>query len=173
MDPDLTTGDTIKVPVSLKLFFDINERYIPRINAMYNTGFLHYFFGEALDTDAVRATICSSLNNCAEEGIGDGAALDCPAQLAALPNIDVDGYFDGNSQGCRVLHNFLTRLNPQGHCAHISLTPLRDQLGLIKCQTSERLQVSDLFSAEEIVNFDEFAMRNGVDPVAGFKVIES
>ena len=92
---------------------------------------------------------------------------ECRDQLAALPIADGDDlYVDGNSQGCRNLHAFLAVQTPEQHCPHISLSPLEDPDGKIKCQETSRqnLQVSDLFADAEMKAFRDYTSSIGLDP---------
>ena len=80
-----------------------------------------------------------------------------------------EGYFDGNSQGCRLLHSVFAQGNPEAHCAHLAINATMDPLGIFKCQNSSSTPPSDLFTDEEFKLFDEFANLYDVDPAIGYK----
>ena len=50
------------------------------------------------------------------------------------------------------------------HCAHLSFKPMADPKGVVKCQESAQLQVSDLFSDDELANFETFVEEVGFEP---------
>ena len=50
------------------------------------------------------------------------------------------------------------------HCAHLSFKPMADPRGRVKCQVSEQLQVSDLFSDDELSKYATFVAESGFEP---------
>ncbi|GAX26791.1 hypothetical protein FisN_9Lh056 [Fistulifera solaris] len=91
---------------------------------------------------------------------------DCAAQLSALDQAGTNGRVDGNSVGCRILHAVLAEFRSV-HCPHISFEPLADFQNQIKCQTEGSLTVLDLFTAEDLEAYDEYAIARGLDPNMG------
>ena len=77
------------------------------------------------------------------------------------------GGIDGNSAGCRILHATLAALNPKMHCAHLSLVPMADPLGRVKCSRSSRINATDLFDEADMENFHNFKTAIGVDTTLG------
>ena len=123
--------------------------------------FLFRFFHELLDSDATRQYVCSVMN----ESCGLQAE-ECEMTLAALP-MTTNGYFDGNSQGCRALHAFLASTNLD-HSAHLSFEPKEDPNGEIKCQESKGVLPQELFDSEDFASYEEFQIAVGIDPSVGY-----
>lgn len=74
----------------------------------------------------------------------------CVQKLAALPIAEgSDVYFDGNSQGCRIVHAVLAQVNEK-HCAHLAFEPTADTDGKIKCQESLGYLRTDFFEESDI-----------------------
>lgn len=55
------------------------------------------------------------------------------------------------------------------HCAHVSLDPMEDPKGLIKCQETNFVSAREHISDEDWLFYVEEMERNGIDPVIGFK----
>ena len=76
--------------------------------------------------------------------------------MEALEKLDVTegelSYLNSDTQGCRALHAVFARTNPT-HCTHISLFPLEDENGKTKCQKSEALQPTALFTQDDLAQF--------------------
>ena len=84
---------------------------------------------------------------------------DCVDQLAELDITTGDNlYFDGYSQGCRALHAVFAESNTH-HCAHISFAPIQDADGKVKCQESSNIQVTELFTSDELLYIDEYCLQ--------------
>ena len=66
-------------------------------------------------------------------------------------------------KSCRKLHAEFAATNAH-HCAHLSFKPMADPTGKVKCQKSAQLQVSDLFSNDELAAFTTFAAEVGFEP---------
>ena len=70
-----------------------------------------------------------------------------------LPNNDSTGglltYIDGNSKGCRMLHNYFAKTNPD-HCPHISFEADEDVNGIVKCNQSKGTVLTDIFTEEQL-----------------------
>ena len=96
---------------------------------------------------------------------------ECIAALLDLPVLTPTNNFDGNDYGCRCLHTVLTIQN-EFHCPHISLIPLEDDEGQIKCYKSKQISEEDLFTPEELNLFDQVLERNGVDTSIGYLLRE-
>jgi hypothetical protein len=70
---------------------------------------------------------------------------------------------DGNSTGCRNLHASLAALNPELHCPHLSITPVLDNHGKVKCSQSADLSQEGFFADSDLALFEFVASRNGID----------
>ena len=55
----------------------------------------------------------------------------------------------------------------QKHCAHISFAPQTDSDGVIKCQESEGIKVTDVFSEQDLDAIDKFCKKNKIEDVCG------
>jgi len=93
----------------------------------------------------------------------------CIADLANLPLTEgPDLFLDTNTQGCRVLHTTLAFSRPEVHCPHISLTPLKDPQGQIKCQEpGNSFAIQDFFDETDLEWFDNYMRHRGIDPDMG------
>ena len=102
----------------------------------------------------------------------DGEPLaTCVENYMNLPSTQGDpAHFDGNSQGCRMVHVVLAGFSPSQHCPHVALTPTPDMTGSIKCQESKDEQPSSLFNAQDLELLERFQLAVGVDPETGFHV---
>ena len=79
----------------------------------------------------------------------------CLKKFNKLPAFDsANGYtyLDGNSKGCRNLHSSFAASNPD-HCPHVSFKADEDVNGFVKCNESEGMLPTDLFSLETIGKF--------------------
>jgi len=148
----------------IKLQFSFFERIISRANVFYYQNFLGYFFQEAV-SDVSRDAMCETANSVCS-GIID-PILNCPDELADL-EVLTEGYVDGNSQGCRLVHSVFAQENPEQHCAHIAINSTMDPSGKIKCQSSSFTSPSDFFTDEEFELIDEFANLYDIDPAIGY-----
>jgi len=154
MEEKLTKGDTFNTGSITKVFYSIPTNNIPVVH-IYLPPQSMIGLNEQLDTDEARALVCSILTNPTCEAAlgttsGDLSQTDCETELAKLALTEGDeGYIDSNTQGCRFLHAVLAETNGF-HCAHISLDPAEDPLGNIKCQVSEDILPTDLFTDVEI-----------------------
>jgi len=150
----------------VRLSFDYKERYISRVNVYYSPKFLELMFGDILSSENTRRYICQEVIGGVCSDIVD-ATDDCEGNLALLPGVEGPlSHFEGNSQGCRALHSVfaLTNLN---HCPHVSFSPMEDPNGKIKCQTSQLLDPSELFTEEDFAEYRDFANEVGIDPDLG------
>ncbi len=134
---------------------------VERINLFYS---IDKLFGEVLDTDGVRDYICNLMeSNCQQTfDLNNLTSSTCKTTYDSLP-IDVDGYLDGNTKGCRILHAAFASVN-ENHCPHLSFTPEKDYLGHVKCQESQGRVASDLFSPFELDKIDEQGYEAGFPP---------
>ena len=89
----------------------------------------------------------------------------CVRKLKKLPGFDSGAltYIDGNSIGCRVLHSVFARANPI-HCPHITFEGEADLNGKIKCEKSEQILLTDLFTLQQLGMFDFAATVLGLPP---------
>jgi hypothetical protein len=58
-------------------------------------------------------------------------------------------WIDGNSKGCRILHSYFAS-NNDVHCPHVSFEADADINGLVKCNDSEGVLPTDIFSQREL-----------------------
>lgn len=158
-------GTDYEVANMVKLYFDVKERYIPKINVFYTEDYVDLVFRRLFGTEEIRSHVCNVY-----EGITCSAFLDppvdCMAQLNALVQTGTDGRVDGNSIACRMLHSVLAE-ERNVHCPHISFEPLEDFQGRIKCQTEGTVTVYDLFTQGDLDAYAEYASGKGLDPDIG------
>lgn len=149
----------------VKLYFDVKERYIPKINVFYTETFVNFCFTFLYNTEELRAYICNVYEGSTCSAILNPPA-DCMGQLRSMDTISVDGRVDGNTVGCRLLHAVLATSRDQ-HCPHISFEPMEDVHGKIKCQTEGDLTIYDLFTQGDLDAFADYASGRGLDPEKG------
>lgn len=152
-----------------KLFFDLKENYIKRINIFFPADLIRIFLEVALNTDKARGFVCETIMgpSCSEILVNTTTMDDCLANLAALPGTEGDEYhFDGNSQSCRAVHSVFAATNSE-HCPHLSFSPLKDEFGSLVCQNSALLDPASLFRESDFATYTEFAERMGFDPEIG------
>ena len=170
MDPLTTRYDAdFNLAYMLKIFYDINENYVPRVNVYYTKTFLEFFFNILLNSDQTRDFICDIvLNNVCYGIVNDEDHTQCVSDLEELATATGKLFhIDGNSQGCRGLHSAFALINPTNHCAHVSLTPLEDPKDRIKCQRSDRVSPAELFTTADLDYFINFMIENDIDPLKG------
>lgn len=94
-------------------------------------------------------------------------ALDCTERMdGLLPGSTVSDVglttVDGNSTGCRHLHAALAAVRPETHCPHLSLIPMEDLDGKVKCNESANYDLRDFFSTEDFTLFRRTAEKGGL-----------
>lgn len=154
---------------STKIFYDLTSKKVSRINAYFPVPVFQYVFNEMLGSANTISFVCDVMAGPCASLLTDHNSATCAADLTALPGAEGDDlYIDGNSRGCRVLHAALASTNPEGHCAHVSLsTTDLDPNNENKCSVSAQTTVSSLFSGKDLDYFREFASKQGVDPDSG------
>lgn len=152
-----------------QLFYDFRQRYFTRINFYFTTNFLRLTFDDLLNSDPTRKYVCEDvMAGPCQSQLNITNVTSCEDTLKTLPTAQGGfNHIDGNSQGCRALHGFLASTNPTIHCAHMSFTPLVDPHGKIKCQTSQFVLPTDLFSETDIQALRSVAEKYNIDPDLG------
>ncbi|GFH56078.1 hypothetical protein CTEN210_12554 [Chaetoceros tenuissimus] len=84
-------------------------------------------------------------------------------ELPAFDSANGFTYLDGNSKGCRNLHSSFAASNPD-HCPHVSFKADEDVNGFVKCNESEGLLPTDLFSPAAIGMFGAAAGLLSLEP---------
>jgi len=181
-DPQVDTssiGKSADMILGYRLFFDVKEFEPPfaqskilvnKAGVYFPDAYLAELFGVGFVTDAMRQNICKIMrDSCApiwemnfEEAdrtipncVQEMAKLD-PAQTATFNAVNLEGYIDGNTSGCRTLHAAFAEKNPF-HCPHISFMPVADPAGGIKCQdetTANRVSPEDVFGTANLLFFE-------------------
>jgi len=136
----------------ITLHYTVNPSFkLLKINVFHSSEFNKLIF-ESFDADDHRDHICSIMaSNCTN--LNNTSSTECSTAYDKL-NMTDDGYLDGNTKGCRLLHASFVP-NNMDHCPHLSFTPLVDKMGLIKCQESKGRKNSDLFSQFEVTKIQE------------------
>ena len=91
-------------------------------------------------------------------------------ELPAFDSANGFTYLDGNSKGCRNLHSSYALTNPD-HCPHVSFKADEDVNGFVKCNESEGLLPTDLFSPATIGLFGYAANLLSLGP-DGYMVLD-
>ena len=96
----------------------------------------------------------------------------CMDIMANLPVTTDDHHIDGNSWSCRALHGAFA-LDNNHHCPHISFVPQEDEDGVIKCQESQKTNMTDYFTPEDFDKLEAFRAEHAhvVDLPYGFKTL--
>lgn len=151
-----------------KLYYDLEQGYISRINLYFPIGFITHTFVDLLDSNNTRQYMCDLLAGPCSDIILDHDNAACTADLAALPVFTDGGYVDGNGSGCRSLHAALSAINPEIHCAHLSLSVTDlDPNDKNKCSVSAQVPVDSLIGESDLAFYRQFAESHGVDPDSG------
>lgn len=172
-------GQSADLVLGYRLFFDVEEFDPPftqskilvnKVNVYIPDAYLVELFGAGFVTDAMRQNICEIMrDSCApiwemnfEEAdrtipncVQEMAKLD-PVESATFNAVNLGGYIDGNSSGCRILHSAFAEKNPF-HCPHISFMPVADPAGGIICQdetTANRVNPEELFGTANLLFFE-------------------
>lgn len=158
--------------VGAKLYFNPEEAYVTRAYFWFPSTVNDFFFHNLTNTDVYRGVMCDTMSNDCAFDIGDRSS--CIDRLAALPLTDGPDYFlDTNSQGCRVLHTTMALSRPEIHCPHISLAPMEDLDGKIKCQDpGAGFAIEDFFDSEDLEWLNKYVRRRGIDPDVGIVFCE-
>ena len=162
-----TTGssESFLVVSGSNLYFNVQTKKIDKVDLYYGPGFLEYFF-QTLQSPEANNLICETMGDTCGYNIGTKRA--CVNRLSnALPVLE-DGYFDGDSQGCRVLHTALAISNPDLHCPHINLKAEADSNGNTKCFESSNIDPDDLFDDDDYEIFNATCIKYGIDPDIGY-----
>ncbi|CAB9496630.1 Putative white-brown complex homolog protein 30 [Seminavis robusta] len=126
--------------------------------------------GGTVDDSIMRSHVCVAMEDyCPSvfEQNGFETPSDCTEALAPIPVVTrshqgIDT-IDGNSLGCRHVHSTLAKHDPSTHCPHMSLLPMEDPAGKVKCQDSYNFTYEEFFTPEDFALFDLVATRNGLD----------
>jgi len=165
-EPTTARPATFSSGIGAKVYLDYKERYITRGDIFFNDGFMEMLFGNILNTPQTRQHICSVMENQCS-GILDKSF--CLSELEALPALRDGIYIDNVSQGCRALHSVFAMTNPAGHCPHLAFPPgMVDPKGELKCQISEQIRNSDLFTEKDMERYRAYLRKQNIDPDIGF-----
>ncbi|CAB9511596.1 expressed unknown protein [Seminavis robusta] len=185
-------GGSYNATLITVLEMDPVENYITKVFYQYPDAFAQAIFDISLNDDRTRRYVCKTMrDSCpatwalnqevfAEVNVvmsktgndTDSDLLACMEALKGLPTLTDGVYADGNSQACRALHAQFAGTNNH-HCAHVSLVPQPDPNGVIKCQESKHIEVSDYFTEEDLQKYDAYvqASTNRVDYPSGFRLV--
>lgn len=156
-------GSCLEVVRGIALHYTVNPFLVIRVNVFYPSEFIEESFSN-LDSDDIRDYICDVMeSNCADTLKYNNftSSNDCKIAYDNLPaNLTSDGYLDGKTKGCRILHSAFAAKN-EHHCPHISFAPMEDEDGRIMCQESKERKVSDVFSRYELDTIAEQAYEMG------------
>lgn len=165
MNPETTEyASEFTIAMLTRVSYDSVNNYIPNINVFYNVGFLSFFFEKILTSKQTRKYLCERVLN----GSCNFSINDCEEELNELDTFTDGAYIDGNSYGCRALHGVFAETNPTNHCPHVSLDPMTDPNGNMKCYESYLIQPEKLFEEADFVMFENFETELGVDPKVGY-----
>jgi hypothetical protein len=171
MNPNLTNSNAeLEYAGMIKIFMSFQDIIIDRAHVFLTEDLLALFFYGFLDSDNTRNFVCGVREGVCADYIEEDPPMDCGSVLASLPTLTNEVYADGNSQGCRALHATFAETNPEKHCAHLSFLPQVDKDGKLKCQVSDGIKVTDLFSDEELGAYRHFCKKNGIDPNMGHTI---
>ena len=133
----------------MALHFSLNPFLLKKLNLFFPIALQQSSF-ESVDAADVRDLVCNIMeSNCTNTLVYNNLTVEgCKLEYDKL-NMTNDGYLDGNTKGCRILHSSFVPENTD-HCPHISFAPMADNEGMVKCQTSKGRKPSDLFSPQEL-----------------------
>ena len=187
LSPRYSNGETWRVASMLTIVYARTTHKVAAIMLYYDPAFIQDIFSASRGRRTAEY-LCNIMKN---ECVGAGVHVwshnnfagfeDCISRFEQLDTFDDGdqlaasngaGGVDGNSAGCRMLHGTLAALNPAGHCAHLSFVPMADNLGRIKCQQSNRYQVSDFFDPIDFLNFDQFKEAVKISEARGYEATD-
>mmetsp|Transcript_37332 Transcript_37332/g.42664 ORF Transcript_37332/g.42664 Transcript_37332/m.42664 type:complete len:380 (-) Transcript_37332:272-1411(-) len=188
--PALTSGKTIDFVLGQKVEFQVrgdddNNILIKQNDLYFPPGFATTLFSQG--TLAIAEAFCKNImfDKCPavwKANFGTDYYPTDPSQNPCLgafarippfepPNDPTNASIDGNSIGCRLLHGSFAFQNDI-HCPHISFTPISDEKGSIKCQTSQLKTIADSFTEEELEFMNAAAETFGLDNTLPFSGIQ-
>jgi len=144
-----------------KFFITGDETFIDikQVTIFFPPDYLAHIFG-SIRPEKLSEYVCSIMEkNCKDilKANKSPRQESCEDEFLALNLSEGDIHrIDGNTQGCRMLHGAFAELNPT-HCPHLSFESVTDKHGKIKCQTSEGIEVTDLFTNEQLSYFKDIA----------------
>lgn len=144
-------GACLETAVGYTLHFTPKPFKVTRISLYYSRDFLSALFDKALDSGGVRKYVCDIMEiNCRETfDLNNLTSSSCQSTYDSLPLSNGEGYLDGKSTACRILHSAFAAQN-KDHCPHLSFVPQMDLKGRVKCQESKEHKPSDFFSSFEL-----------------------
>jgi len=125
-----------------------------------------------LDTVPVRRYVCEVFEEYCPTEFATNRLVSVDECLDVMNSLEIatgNGYVDGNSSSCRVVHAYMATENNY-HCPHISFVPLVDSDGYTKCQESQGVVPSDLLQPSDFEFFEEHMIANGIDPSLGYQI---
>ena len=127
----------------VKIHYDLASGYVTRFYPFFTIPAVKHVAEGVLNSENTIQYVCGVLANQCATYVPDHDPNACKDNFAALPATNgVDGYMDGNSRSCRVLHAAFAAESPQGHCAHVSLnTDDVDPDGANKCSSSAAIRL--------------------------------
>ena len=159
MSKDTTNGAIMKNAVGVNIYYSIPHNNLPKIDLYYTPEVVQAIFAN-LGGPNTRKFVCELLSSpgCANV-LAKNGNITVNKCIEALEKSDVAegelSYLNSDTQGCHALHAVFVRTNPT-HCTHISLFPLEDENGKTKCQKSEALQPTALFTQDDLAQFRSF-----------------
>lgn len=155
-----------------RIVLDLREGYVKRFDNYLPKGYWDIALRGIQESDQARSFVCNVMQTQCTSILGQEETSDCLEKLESLPYTTTLPAspevlrFNENSQSCRALHAVLAVSQPEMHCPHLSFTPKADPNNKIKCQNDgygERYTHEDLFTAEELEEFEAYMRRNGFD----------
>lgn len=151
---------------------NLQTRKIGEIQLTFDSPWIR-LSSQGTNTDASRTYMCKDIlqSNCPNEYAANNFSSlgDCENRLKQLPVTEgKDASFDGNSHFCRIVHSMIATINP-AHCPHVSLAPIIDARGRLKCQRSKYTDKHAYFSASEIAMYEAQKAEWNV-PTGGFQI---
>ena len=177
LSTEFTNGDTVNMVVAFNAYYSIPENIVAKFHIYYSTEFLEAIHTR-VSTAPVFEFVCDTLTStsCVDVLPGNPTLTKkkCIKRLSKLPLVEgVGAYFDSNTQGCRIFHAVFAAANTD-HCSHVSLDPVEDSNRKIKCQVTENILPTDLFTDEDLARHAQVCADSpDVDASLCFRVIEN
>lgn len=152
-----------EVGMMVKITFNARKNKVQKYSMYSPPQYIRDLFKNGLSGLRTDSFVCRTLrDSCSEvyKANGSPSMNECMRMLRRLPMLTKDY--------C-VVHAVLAKSNP-AYCPYISFSPLADNKGKIKCQSSSMIPIGDGLSTFDMAMFNSFLASHDIDPDVGYKM---